>query len=599
VTTEAPGSPPQPGPSAVSAPIILSGTPRSLPADARTLLIAAWRIDRTRFIFAMVFLLFGGFIGGVSLLLLIPIINSVANPDGSLEVPGVGKLSIGNVPLWVLLIAFVLLTLIQGLIQRSAAINSARFQPRLVDELRHQAFAAILAARWIFTLARRRSDIIAVVTAGAARCGAAFQQLMTGSIAIVTTIVTAAVAFWVSPGVTAIAMVGVILLAVIQALSVRPSYHLGIQFSKRSRELQAVMQNSMDSLRLVRAHNASAIWVERLGDAFTDTREIQVENTKRTSTISLFSSLALAISAAALVQISVWMSVPPTSIIVILLLVARLARQVQGLVTTGAQLANSLPAVRELAELTSDARAAMEVPPDSVCDRPPLRRDTGSVLLGFRDVAYHYPNSGNGVHGITFDVPRGDITALTGASGAGKSTTADLALGLLPVEGGEILIDGEPLVPGDLEWWRRHVAYVPQETVLVPSSLRENLTWSVPGGATDEHCWAALDQAAAAFVRELPEGLDTVLGDRGIRLSGGERQRVAIARALLRNPALLVLDEATSSLDDTTETAVLGLMDSLVPAVTVLVIAHRKSTIDAAHHVVRFGDGRVLETISR
>lgn len=574
--------------------IILSGEPRSLPADARALVLAAWRIDRTRFAMAVFFLLFSGFIGGVSLLLLIPIINSVANPEGKVTIPGIGSVGIGRVPLGVLLIAFVLLVVVQGLIQRASAINTARFQPRLVDELRHQAFAAILDARWTFVLTRRRSDIIAIVTAGAARCGTAFQQLIQGSVSLVTAMVTAAVAFWVAPGVAAIAMVGVVLLGVTQALSVRPSYRLGIEFSVRSRELQAVMQNSMDSLRLVRAHHASAIWVDRLADAFTDTREVQVANTRRTSTISMLSSVALAIAAAALVQISVWLAVPSTSIVVILLLVARLARQVQGLVSTGAQLANSLPAVRELAQLTSDARAEAEMPSDVESDRLPLGTDDSNPLLSFRGVSYTYPNSENGVHGITFDVPRSQITAITGPSGAGKSTTADLALGLLQAQVGEILVDGTPLVPADLAWWRSHVAYVPQETVLIPSSLRENLTWSVSGGATDEQCWAALDQAAAGFARELPQGLDTVLGDRGIRLSGGERQRVAIARALLRKPALLVLDEATSSLDDSTESAVLTMMEHLVPTATILVIAHRRSTIDAADNVVRIEDGVVV-----
>jgi ATP-binding cassette subfamily C protein len=133
---------------------------------------------------------------------------------------------------------------------------------------------------------------------------------------------------------------------------------------------------------------------------------------------------------------------------------------------------------------------------------------------------------------------------------------------------------------------------VPQETVLVPGTLRDNLVWSVPGGADDAACWEALQRAAADFTERLTDGLDTELGDRGIRLSGGERQRVAIARALLRKPTLLVLDEATSSLDDVTEAAVLRTVTALTPSVTVLVIAHRQSTIDAAHHVVHLVDGR-------
>jgi len=576
--------------------VVLSGKPSGLLADAKALTRAAWRLSPGRFTLQGIFLVFGGFIGGVSLLLLIPIINSVAKPDGKLEVPGVGSVSIGGIPLWALLTAFVLLTLIQGLIQRASAINSARFQPMLVDTLRHQAFVAVLDARWTFVLGRRKTDIIAIVTAGASRCGAALQQLLTGAVGIITALVTAAVAFWVAPGVTAIALVGVLILAGIQVATIRPSYRLGVEFSGQSRNLQAVMQDSLDSLRLVRAHHASAVWVEQLADAFTVTREVQVEQARRTSTISVFSSVALAAAAAALVQVSVWMHVPATSIVVILLLVARLARQVQGLVGTGAQLANSLPAVQELAELTTDARAAVEVPPNSGTRTGELSAAVDLPLIAFRDVTYTYPNSDNGVRGICFTVPRGDITVLVGPSGAGKSTTADLALGLLEPESGAIEIDGTALTAGDLPWWRSHVAYVPQETVLVPGSLRENLVWSVPGGATDAQCWEALDRAAADFARDLPDGLDTVLGDRGIRLSGGERQRVAIARALLRTPALLVLDEATSSLDDDAESAVIGLMTSLAPHVTVLMIAHRQSTIDAASYVVHFDDGRVLGT---
>jgi ATP-binding cassette subfamily C protein len=262
-------------------------------------------------------------------------------------------------------------------------------------------------------------------------------------------------------------------------------------------------------------------------------------------------------------------------------------------------LANVLPAVRDLSNLTHEAQAAAEVPPGAVCTRHQLNPDAPTPLLQFRDVVFHYPNSDNGLHGVSFDVPRGDITVLTGHSGAGKSTSADVALGLLPPAQGQLLLDGKELEPGDLQWWRSHVAYVPQETILVPGTLRDNLVWSTPGDVSDEECWRVLDDAAATFARAMPEGLDTVLGDRGLRLSGGERQRIAIARGLLRRPSLLVLDEATSSLDDQTEAAVLDLVNSLVPAVTVLVIAHRKSTVDAAHHVVRFDQGRVVETLTR
>ena len=124
--------------------------------------------------------------------------------------------------------------------------------------------------------------------------------------------------------------------------------------------------------------------------------------------------------------------------------------------------------------------------------------------------------------------------------------------------------------------------------MLIPGTLRDNLAWSVAGTVSDAQCWESLDRACARFAHDLPDGLDTLLGERGTYLSGGERQRVAIARALLRHPRLLVLDEATSSLDDATEARVLELARSLTPAVTVVMVAHRLSTIKAADHVVRF-----------
>lgn len=571
----------------------------TLVADTRTLMSLAWRTDRRRVSLQVVLLLFNSLVGGVSLAMLIPIVNAVGNPDSSLEVPGFGKLNLAGIPLWVLLAAFLLLNAVTILIGRITAINTVSLQQEMIDGVRHTAFAAILDAKWVFVLDRRRSDIIEIVTNGAMRSGVAYNQLIALAITLTTLIVTTVIAFIVSPAVTGIALAGVLIIAIVQGASIPHAHRVGQLFSESSRRLYAVMNDSMESLRLVRAHNASAIWVGELADAFTDARELQMANVRRQSAIGSYTQFGLAAAAAGLVLVSVWLDVPPTGIVVLLLLAFRINNQMRSLVGTMAGLANSLPGVRDLASLQTAAEHNVEVPPGAVSARGDFRTEGEGALIEFRDVTFTYPRSENGVKGISFSVPRGQITVLTGHSGAGKSTTADITLGLLEPRSGAVLIDGEPLMPEDLRWWRANVAYVPQETVLVPGTLRRNLVWSVPGGASDEDCWEALDRAAASFARDLPEGLDTVLGERGIRLSGGERQRVAIARALLRRPALLVLDEATSSLDTETETEVLDLITSLVPAVTVLVIAHRQSTVDAAHHVVRFKAGRVVETVRR
>lgn len=569
----------------------------SLVSDARILIGVAWRLNRRRLILQVIFLLTNGVVGGVSLLLLVPIVNSIANPESSMTVPLVGQVNLASVPLAALLAAFVGLTSVSALISRASSINSTALQQTIIDDLRQDAFEAILAAKWTFVLGRRKSDIIEVVTTGASRSGLAFYQLLQLSVSTVIFSVTSVVALIVSPLVGAVALVGVILVALAQSTAIRPAYRMGREFGARNRGLQAVMMDSMDSLRLVRAHGADAVWAQRLADSFSSTRAIQVANTRRTSTVSAGTSVGLAISASALVLVSVWVGMAPTAIVVILLLVARMARTAQSIATNAAMLANALPAVRDLTVLTSQARAQVEIPPAGKTSRVAIDPASSEPLVEFQKVTFQYPDSTSGVWEVSFAVARGQITVLTGHSGSGKSTTADLALGLLVPEQGQILVAGEVLSAADLRWWRAHVAYVPQETVLIPGTLRENLSWSTDAPPSDEQCWQALDRAAANFARALPDGLATVVGDRGLRLSGGERQRVAIARALLRNPTLLVLDEATSSLDDATEARVLDLMTSLVPAITVLVIAHRQSTVDAAHHVVRLDAGRVVGAV--
>lgn len=552
----------------------------------RTLVVTAWTLDRSRMVAQMLLLVVAGFIGGVGLALLIPIVNAVAGPGDAITLPVVGAVGTGSLPLWVLLAAFVALVAVQALIQRAATVNSARLQQRVVDRLRHDAFAAILAAKWSFVVGLRRTDIIQVVTMGASRSGMALDQMVNGSVKLVLVLATAIVALVVDPLVAALAIIGIGFMAAAQASGIAPAHRLGRLLGERHRELQAVVTDSLDSLRLVRAHDASGLWVDRLAAAFSGTRQVQLATTERMTTISALTSVGTAAAAALLVGVSVWAGLEPAGIVVMVVLVGRLSSQTTALVRIATQLANSLPAVGDITRLAADAHRAVEVPGSAGRSGDP-HLDPSAPLVEFCDVSFAYPSSGGGVRNLDLVVPRGAITALSGVSGAGKSTTADLALGLLAPDSGEVRVGGQPLLSGDLAWWRGHVAYVPQESLLLPGTLRDNLAWSTPHAVTDAECLEALHRSVASFVDQFPEGLDTVLGDRGVRLSGGERQRVAIARALLRQPELLVLDEATSALDDDTEAAVLDTIANLVPAVTVLVIAHRRTTLDIADHVVR------------
>ena len=188
------------------------------------------------------------------------------------------------------------------------------------------------------------------------------------------------------------------------------------------------------------------------------------------------------------------------------------------------------------------------------------------------------------------------MTAIAGPSGAGKSTLADVLLGLLAPGEGKVCVDGVPLTGPNLHRWRRSVACVPQEPYLFHDTIRANLRWAEPR-ATEAEMWQALRLAAAdGFVAALPDGLDTVTGDRGGRLSGGERQRIALARALMRRPALLVLDEVTGQLDAENERRILEALESLRGHTTVVAIAHRPALLEAADGIVRLESGQVAAT---
>ncbi len=218
--------------------------------------------------------------------------------------------------------------------------------------------------------------------------------------------------------------------------------------------------------------------------------------------------------------------------------------------------------------------------------------------IAFEHVEFRYPSrpDAQALHDFTLSVAPGETVAVVGPSGAGKTTLFQLIQRFYDPQGGRILIDGVPLPEADPAAIRKRIAMVPQETVIFGATARDNLRYG-DWGASDERLWAAAEAAnAAEFLRKLPEGLDTFLGESGARLSGGQRQRVAIARALLRDAPILLLDEATSALDAESEQLVQQALDRLMENRTTLVIAHRLATVRAAGKIIVMNDGKIVES---
>lgn len=215
--------------------------------------------------------------------------------------------------------------------------------------------------------------------------------------------------------------------------------------------------------------------------------------------------------------------------------------------------------------------------------------------LKFHEITYHYPGSEQYVlQGASMTIAVGESVGIVGESGAGKTTSVDIILGLLRPEKGQVLVDGHDIAD-DMEGWLAMVGYIPQMIFMLDDTIRANVAFGMPDAEfTDDDVWHALEEASLAeFVRKLPDGLDTEIGEQGVRLSGGQRQRIGIARALFRNPQVLIFDEATSALDNNTESAIMESIHRLHGKKTMIIIAHRLTTIEACDHIFRVEDGKI------
>jgi ATP-binding cassette subfamily B protein len=309
---------------------------------------------------------------------------------------------------------------------------------------------------------------------------------------------------------------------------------------------------------------------------------------------------------AAWVSISGWLPITPGQVVLLSSYFALLTGAMTNLLMLLPVIARGTESIRSIGELLED--------PDLEQNEGKARAAQVRGRIRLEDVTYRYGadstgiedgagaedgtglRTGIGVQGIDLDIEPGRTVAFVGSSGSGKSTMLNLVLGFLRPTGGRILLDGVDAETLDLRTWRRSVSVVPQDSVLFEGSIRDNVAYGLTG-VREERILAALrDANALEFVRELPDGLDAVVGERGARLSGGQRQRIAIARALVRDPRVLLLDEATSALDPESEAAVKEALLRLMRGRTTLVVAHRLSTIRSADTIVVLERGRIVET---
>lgn len=359
-------------------------------------------------------------------------------------------------------------------------------------------------------------------------------------------------------------------------------------------ELAAIMSETVEGARLVKAHAAEDYERGR----FAAAAQRYLDGLLRSEQLALLAHpLSETLGAAVVILVLVFGTMAtvggealrPELVIAFLAVTLRLLPPVKSLSQFPAQAESSLAAADRIF-------AVLDREPDDV-DPPGARPFPGLAhTIAFRDVWVSYQSGHFVLRDVTLTVRRGEVVAVVGPSGAGKSTLVDLLPRFLEPARGAVLIDGVSIREYDRRSLRRHLGLVSQHTVLFHDTVRGNIAYGHQAGAGDAAIEAAARAANAhSFIERLPQGYQTVLGERGMRLSGGERQRIAIARALLRDPPILILDEATSALDVESERLVQQAIERLLRNRTVFVIAHRLSTVAHADQIVVLEQGRVVE----
>ena len=579
----------------------LSG--RAVLHDVRDIFGVLRGAGKRRIWIALLFLVFGGLTEGLSILMLLPVLQVILKGEDGATGLELGEHSIGSVPLpdvtiglAVLLAIFVLLVVLQVAFNRAKAtyLNDILFD--FTNGVRLSLFSALARARWDKITRLSLSEVNHALTSEVERISTCGFLLLSIAQGLVMLIIYGIMSLWISPVMTlmmiAFGGLGIVVMRPYRRRAVQYGEHL-----QKARQGQfATVSDFVAGLKMARATNSEARFFDKFRHILDVTKRETTGFVRHNATGAGLFHIMITVGAAIFIYVAVQVLTMGFASLVVLLLVAmRIAPRFMALQMQAQQLLPDMAAWRQVRRLEADLNAARDDSAETSTPVPPLTRN-----IGFHAVSYrHHGVDAPALDDITLDIKAGQVTAIIGASGSGKSTLADLVTGLIRPQSGELRFDGRTLTPSELRGWRDQIAYVAQENVLLNMSVRDTLRSMVPGGQVDDDAlWLALEQAAAdEFVRAMPEGLDTVTGDRGVQISGGQRQRLALAQAFVRQPNFLVLDEATSALDWRAQEHIAATVRGMAQRnMTVLTIAHRPSMVAFADFIYALDHGRVVES---
>jgi len=489
---------------------------------------------------------------------------------------------------WIFGGLFVIANFVKGALEVAIRYAILAIKYSVLRGLFSETLQTFFKARWDFFSGSDQGKLLNTLNKELNIIGDTLGQLATLLAQFVQLSIYLAIPIWLNAKLTLTAFGLALLFGAPFLLLHRISYRLGQRNTETANVAMGTLSEILGAARLILGFSRQNKSRERYEDAFDKHMFVTLRSQTLSTAIPKFfqpmAMLAVVIAMSAAMQDQV--SIAELAAVMWSLLGAMpiLAALIQGNIT----ISNFLPSYEQLLSLRKSAVKLEEIQGDI-----PFEVLKNGITL--KNLSFTYPDRLQTLRDINLDIPRGQMTALVGESGSGKSTITDLVLGLQIPTKGEVLIDGISLTKWAQHSFRERVGYVPQDPQLFHSSIRDNLLWSFVG-ASELELWDALKLANAAdFVNELPQGIHTIVGDRGVRLSGGQRQRIALARALIRKPELLILDEATSALDSESESLIQKSIEKVAISTTILVVAHRLSSIAKADNIYVLHKGAIVE----
>lgn len=450
-------------------------------------------------------------------------------------------------------------------------------------------YANFFSARWNFFVGHSQGMLGNTFIKEINKIGESYTRMSRIFVAVFQTALYFLVAFFISWKLSLIVLVLSLVLAFLFSLLGKINYNLGKKDVATANRIFEIISESLSAAKLILGFGEQKKSQDALGKAVDTHLGVTIKaQLLDIGTPILFQPFGFAIILFSLFLSFTVIKVPVAELTIVLYSFYCAIPFVGQIMATKNTLLNFFPSYEQIKELQLAAKNEIQPSGTSVFDQ-------FQDKIIFENVNFAYHKNLALLKNINLVIPKGKTIAFVGRSGAGKTTLIDLLFRFFEPDSGRITVDGIGLGDIEVRSWRKKIGYVPQESFLFNTAILENLKWANEN-ATEEEIWEACKVAnAEEFITQLPRQLETLVGDRGVRLSGGQRQRLCLARAILRKPQLLILDEATSSLDSESEKLIQQAIENIAAKTTVIVIAHRLATVTKADNIYIVEDGMIIE----